>query len=74
MECTQITLLSVFISGFARSFPKEAGNGDSHSESIMAAITVGTVLSRHEIECNEVMPIRVRLLTILLALCEDVIL
>lgn len=35
---------------------------------IMAAITVGTFLSRHEIEFNEVMPIRVRLLTMLLAL------
>ena len=35
---------------------------------IMEAITVGTFLSRREIEFNEVMPIRVRLLTMVLAL------
>lgn len=33
----------------------------------MAALTVGTFLSRHEF--NEVMPIRARLLTVMRALC-----
>lgn len=40
----------------------------------MAAITVGTFLSRNEIKYNEVMPIRVCLLTMLLALCGGLIL
>lgn len=45
--------------------------GIPHSVRIMAAFTVGTL---DEIEFNEVMPIRARLLTMLQALCGGLIL
>lgn len=48
--------------------------GDPHSVRIMAAITAGTFLIRHEIEFNEVTPVRVGLLIILKALCGGLIL
>lgn len=48
--------------------------GIPHSVRIMAAFTVGTFLTRHEIEFNEVMPVRARLLTMLQALCGGLIL
>lgn len=47
---------------------------DPCSVRIMAAITVGTFLLRHEIEFNEVTPVRVGLLIILKALCGCLIL